>query len=72
MAKNLVKPKDGMWKARLVIPAECRPFFEGRCEFIESTGTHDLRLAQRKRDLILPAWRAKIDAARAKLDPGKW
>jgi integrase len=67
-----VKPPGCKWVARLVIPIDCRVFFGSKTAFSETTGSHDLTVAKRQRDKLLPGWREQIDRARAELDPAKW
>ena len=57
--KNHLARRGGIWWARLVVPKRLRPA-AGRCEFIQSTRTHELHVAKLVAAVMVADWRRQL------------
>jgi len=64
---NYVQKRNGTYYFRRVVPAELRPFFQGKREWTYSLLTKDKRTAERQAHTDAVKWDKEIEAAERKL-----
>lgn len=65
MASTYITKRRNVWFARLAIPADVQPVFDGRKIFIASTHEHDAKIARAVAAVQVAGWQRRIDEARA-------